>query len=270
MNGGSAAKEDLLEVERLEVVYHKVATAIQGVSLSVPKGGIVAIVGTNGAGKTTTLRAISGFLPAEDVAITDGTIGYRGTEIRGLSPQDLSRRGIVLVPERGKVFETMSVEDNLLFNVPLAERRGTALQQVYDFFPRLAERRDQIAGYMSGGEKQMLAIGMALLCRPALLLLDELSLGLAPIIIREIMSTLKRMNRELDITILLVEQNAMAALSISDRGYVMEGGRIVYAGSVDELLVHQDIQEFYLGGSERSLRSYREVKQYRRKRRWWG
>lgn len=264
-----ASSDALLTVEQLEVVYHKVATAIQSVNLSVPKGKIVAIVGTNGAGKTTTLRAISGFLPAEDVEITDGSIIYKGRQIKKRLPHELSRQGIVLVPERGKVFETMNVEENLLFNISLRERRGDSLDKVYEFFPRLAERRAQTAGYLSGGEKQMLAISMALLCKPELLLLDELSLGLAPIITQDLMAILKRMNQELGITVLLVEQNAMAALAISDFGYVMEGGRVVYSGSVDELLAHQDIQEFYLGG-DTELKSYREVKQYRRKRRWWG
>jgi len=270
MTDDAKGEEKLLEVEQLEVVYHKVATAIQGVSLAVPKGRIVAIVGTNGAGKTTTLRAISGFLPAEDVDITDGSIVYMGQPIGGRPPHELSRRGIVLVPERDKVFETLNVEENLLFNVPLRERGGSALDQVYSYFPRLAERRTQTAGYMSGGEKQMLAIGMALLCNPTLLLLDELSLGLAPIIIRDLMATMKRMNQDLGLTILLVEQNAMAAFAISDYGYVMEGGRVVYTGKVDELLAHQDIKEFYLGGGDRQLKSYRDVKQYKRKRRWWG
>lgn len=265
-----AATEYMLEVEQLEVVYHRVATAIQGVSLKVPESAIVSIVGTNGAGKTTTLRAISGFLTAEDVHITDGTVLYRGRSIAGRPPDQISRQGIVLVPERDKVFETLTVEENLLFNVPLHQRRGPRVQEVYGYFPRLRERRDQIAGYLSGGEKQMLAIGMALLCEPELLLLDELSLGLAPIVTETLMATLKQLNEELGLTILLVEQNAMAALAISSYGYVMEGGRIVYGGTREELLVHQDIREFYLGGGEGQRTSYRDVKQYRRKRRWWG
>lgn len=271
MSGAPAPDQmPLLRVEQLEVVYHKVATAIQGVSLDVPRGGIVTVVGTNGAGKTTTLRAISGFLPAEDVEITGGLISYDGERINGKLPHELSRKGIVLVPERNKVFETLTVEENLMFNVSLHERQGTLLGQVYEYFPQLAARRNQISGYMSGGEKQMLAIGMALLCQPQLLLLDELSLGLAPIITQMLMKTLVRMNRELELTILLVEQNAFAALAVSQYGYVMEGGRVVYGGKVEELLEHQDIKEFYLGGSEHKLKSYREVKQYRRKRRWWG
>lgn len=262
--------EPVLKVERLEVIYNKVATAIQGVSLEVHEGDIVAVVGTNGAGKTTTMRAISGFLPAEDVAITDGTITYRGKRIDGRLPHELSRSGIVLVPERDKVFETLTVEENLLFNVPMRQRDGEGMARVYNYFPQLAERRSQVAGYMSGGEKQMLAIGMALLCSPELLVIDELSLGLAPIIIEHLMETLKQMNDELGLTILLVEQNAMAAFAIASFGYVMEGGRVVYSGKVDELMAHQDIQEFYLGGGTENGKSYRDVKQYSRKRRWWG
>jgi branched-chain amino acid transport system ATP-binding protein len=216
------------------------------------------------------MRAISGFLPAEDVEITDGTITYEGKRIDGHPPFELSRDGIVLVPERNKVFETLTVEENLLFNLPMRQRSGGNMAQVYDYFPQLAERRSQVAGYMSGGEKQMLAIGMALLCKPDMLLIDELSLGLAPIIIEHLMETLKRMNDELGLTILLVEQNAMAAFAIANSGYVMEGGRVVYSGKVADLLAHQDIQEFYLGGADRASRSYRTVKQYSRKRRWWG
>ncbi|NIR32748.1 MAG: ABC transporter ATP-binding protein [Gammaproteobacteria bacterium] len=260
----------LLEVEQLEVVYHKVATAIQGVTLKVRESQVVAVVGTNGAGKTTTLRAISGFLTAEDVAVTDGSIRYRGENIVNKAPHELARRGIVLVPERDKVFETLSVEENLLFNVSMRERRRAALRQVYDYFPAIEQRRTTLAGYLSGGEKQMLAIGMALLCRPQLLLIDELSLGLAPVVVDGIMETLQRLNRDLGFAVLLVEQNAMAALATSHVGYVMEAGQVVYHGTGEELLRHRDIQEFYLGGTQRDLKSYRDVKQYRRKRRWWG
>ncbi len=271
MTPGAERRSPLLEVKQLEVVYHKVATAIQGVTLEVPPASVVAIVGTNGAGKTTTLRAISGFLPAEDVEITDGSIVYKGRRVERRSPHELAREGIVLVPERNKVFETLTVEENLLLGLDARGRDGGVLQQVYAYFPRLAERRRQTAGYLSGGEKQMLAIGAALLCRPELLLLDELSLGLAPVIIEGLMETLRRMNRELGLTVLLVEQNAMAALAISSYGYVMEGGRVVYKGTAAELVGHQDIQEFYLGGGAGAeARSYRRVKQYRRKRRWWG
>jgi branched-chain amino acid transport system ATP-binding protein len=261
--------ENLLEVRQLEVVYHRVATAIQGVSLDVPRGSIVALVGTNGAGKTTTLRAISGFLPSEDARITDGEIKLGDRRINDTPPHQLARSGVILVPERDKVFATLSIAENLAF----AAREGGAitLRRVLDYFPRLAERQSQLAGYLSGGEKQMLAIGMALLCRPTLLLIDELSLGLAPIAIRELMQRLQLISRELALTVLLVEQNAKAALSIADYGYVMESGRVVFYGEAAELMSHPDVREFYLGGTGQSeTRSYRDIKQYRRKRRWWG
>jgi branched-chain amino acid transport system ATP-binding protein len=261
--------EPLLQVRQLEVVYNRVATAIQGVSLDVPEGEIVALVGTNGAGKTTTLRAISGFLPSEDVAITDGVITLRGEPINGRIPHELAKAGIILVPEREKVFATLSVQDNLAF----AAREGAAItvDRIHGYFPRLRERSSQLAGYLSGGEKQMLAISMALLCRPTVLLIDELSLGLAPIAIKELMERLQQITRELRLTVLLVEQNAKAALSIADHGYVMESGRIVFSGKAAELLSHPDVREFYLGGAgQAENKSYRDIKQYRRKRRWWG
>jgi branched-chain amino acid transport system ATP-binding protein len=260
---------NLLEVRQLEVVYHRVATAIQGVSLDVPEGSLVALIGTNGAGKTTTLRAISGFLPSEDAEITDGEIVYRKKRVNGRMPDYLARSGIILVPERDKVFATLSVRENLEF---AARGKGPITQErVLSYFPRLSERSNQLAGYLSGGEKQMLAIGMALLCRPELLLIDELSLGLAPIAVKDLMGRLHRINKELNLTILLVEQNAHAALAIADYAYVMEGGSIVFYGPAAELRSHPDIQEFYLGGAEQgAAKSYREIKQYRRKRRWWG
>jgi len=261
--------DNLLEVRQLEVVYHRVATAIQGVSLDVPAGAIVALVGTNGAGKTTTLRAISGFLPSEDAEITDGEIRLAGRRINGAPPHQLARAGVILVPERDKVFATLSVAENLAF----AARRGGAitLERVLGYFPLLAERRSVLAGYLSGGEKQMLAIGMALLCRPTVLLVDELSLGLAPIVIKELMGRLQQVCRELQLTVLLVEQNAKAALTIADYGYVMESGRVVFSGQAAELMSHPDVREFYLGGTGQSdAKSYRDIKQYRRKRRWWG
>ena len=261
--------EILLEVRQLEVVYNRVATAVQGVSLDVPKGSIVALVGTNGAGKTTTLRAISGFLSSEDAEITDGDITFGGRRINGDLPHQLARAGIILVPERDKVFATLSVADNLEF---ATRESGTiTLERVLGYFPRLAERKSQLAGYLSGGEKQMLAIGMALLCRPTLLLIDELSLGLAPIVIKELMERLRQISKEFGLTVLLVEQNANAALAIADYGYVMESGRVVFYGKAAELISHPDVREFYLGGTgQTETKSYRDIKQYRRKRRWWG
>src|SRR5262245_11036578 len=260
---------NLLEVRQLEVVYNRVATAIQGVSLDVPNGAIVALVGTNGAGKTTTLRAISGFLPSEDAEITDGEIVLAGRRIEREPPHQLARAGLILVPEREKVFATLSVQENLAFAA--REGGGITRERVLTYFPRLAERQAQLAGYLSGGEKQMLAIGMALLCRPTLLLIDELSLGLAPIAIKELMERLQQISRELRLTVLLVEQNAKAALSIADHGYVMESGRVLFSGKAADLLSHPDVREFYLGGAGQvEKKSYRDIKQYRRKRRWWG
>lgn len=261
--------QNLLQVRQLEVVYNRVATAVQGVSLDIPEGTIVALVGTNGAGKTTTMRAISGFLPSEDVAITDGEITLQGRRVNGQLPHQLARAGLILVPERDKVFGTLSVTDNLEF----AARSDShiKLDRVLSYFPRLTERKNSLAGYLSGGEKQMLAVGMALLCNPTVLLIDELSLGLAPIVVKDLLERLQAICKEFGLTVLLVEQNAKAALAIADYGYVMESGRVVFDGPAKELMNHPDVKEFYLGGTgQTATKSYRDIKQYRRKRRWWG
>jgi branched-chain amino acid transport system ATP-binding protein len=258
----------LLELENVEVVYHHVATAVQGVSLRVPERSIVALLGTNGAGKTTTLRAISGFLGGDNAHVAAGRIAFRGETITGRRPHEIARRGLVLVPERDKVFETLTVQENLAALVP-GPRRLVSQQQVFEYFPVLAERRRQLAGYLSGGERQMLALATALLCQPSLLLVDELSLGLAPMVVEALMRLVGRLRDELGLAVLLVEQNAAAALGIADAGYVIEHGRIVYDGSVQRLLAHEDIREFYLGVGHRAARKrYTEVKQYRRRRRW--
>ena len=265
----------VLELENLEVVYHHVATAVQGVSLRVPPRTIVALLGTNGAGKTTTLRAISGFLGADDAQIVDGRVVFLGATVTGRPPHELARRGLVLVPERDKVFETLTVQENLRALVP--GRHGDAgathapvtLDQVFNYFPLLAERRRQLAGYLSGGERQMLALATALLCRPRVLLVDELSLGLAPLVIESLMTLVVRLRDELGLAVLLVEQNAAAALAVANYGYVMEHGRIVYDGPADRLIAHEDVREFYLGVGHRAGRKrYTEVKQYQRRRRW--
>jgi branched-chain amino acid transport system ATP-binding protein len=263
---GSGDSAPQLEVRQLEVVYHDVATAVQGISIEVAPGSIVAMIGTNGAGKTTTLRAISGFLPAEDVAVTDGAISFDGRSLRGLLPHQISRLGVVLVPERDKLFQTLTVRENLEFS--LTRTRQPIRDAVYEYFPRLAERQKQVAGYLSGGEKQMLAIGMALVCEPKLLLVDELSLGLAPIVTTEIMAILQTINRNLGLAMLIVEQNAAAALRIASFGYVLESGRVVFKGEAEKLLQHEDMREFYLGSGKAG--SYRDIRQYTRKRRWWG
>ncbi|HEU5195635.1 MAG TPA: ABC transporter ATP-binding protein [Methylomirabilota bacterium] len=259
----------LLALENVEVVYHRVATAIQSVSLQVPERGLVALLGTNGAGKTTTLRAISGFLGADDAAIVAGRVVFLGETLNGRRPHEVARRGVVLVPERDKVFETLTVQENLKALVPGRGREGLDLERVLHYFPVLADRRRQLAGYLSGGERQMLALASALLCRPRVLLVDELSFGLAPLIVENLMDLVRRLRDELGIAVVLVEQNAGAALGIADYGYVMEHGRIVYDGPRERLLAHEDVREFYLGlGGGADRRSYIDVKQYRRRRRW--
>ena len=263
----------LLELANVEVAYHHVATAIQGVSLQVAERSIVTLLGTNGAGKTTTLRAISGFLGGDNARVVDGRISFLGRVINGRPPHELCRRGLVLAPERDKVFETLTVAENLRALVP-GRRDGAAgprvtLDQVLHYFPVLADRRRQLAGYLSGGERQMLALATALLCQPVVLLVDELSLGLAPLVVEHLMGLVRRLRDELGLAVLLVEQNAGAALEIADHGYVMEHGRIVYDAPARELMAHADVREFYLGLGERALRKrYTEVKQYRSRRRW--
>jgi len=263
----------LLELTNVEVAYHHVATAILGVSLRVPARSIVALLGTNGAGKTTTLRAVSGFLGADNARVVDGRISFLGQLINGRPPHELCRRGLVLAPERDKVFETLTVHENLRALVP-GRRDGVAgtpvtIDQVLHYFPILADRRRQLAGYLSGGERQMLALATALLCQPAVLLVDELSLGLAPLVVETLMMLVRRLRDELGLAVLLVEQNAGAALEIADHGYVMEHGRIVYDAPARQLMAHADVREFYLGLGERTLRKrYTDVKQYRSRRRW--
>lgn len=263
----------LLQVEKIEVVYKRAITAVQGVTLSVAERQIVTLLGTNGAGKTTTLRAISGFLGIDDARVTEGTITFAGTRIESRTPHEITSRGVVLVPEREKVFPNLTVVENLAAPVPraanAAERRRLN-EQTYYFFPRLAELRGRVAGLLSGGERQMLAIAGALMCRPQLLLVDELSLGLAPVIVQDLARRLIAIRNELGIAILLVEQSAAAALEIADYAYVMENGRVVLDGDRERLKGHQDVQEFYLGQAGGERRSYREVKQYRRSRRWYG
>jgi branched-chain amino acid transport system ATP-binding protein len=262
----------LLAVEKLEVVYQRAITAVQGISLSVQRGQIVALLGTNGAGKSTTLRAISGFLGIDDARVTDGAVLFKQRRIENWAPNAVTRLGIALVPERDKVFPNLTVAENLAvpFAPSLRDRRSSQ-DLVYQYFPRLAQLRGRTAGLLSGGERQMLALGSALVCRPDLLLVDELSLGLAPVVVEDLMARLQEIRRDLGITILMVEQSAIAALAIADHGYVLENGRVVLDGGAERLRAHGDIQEFYLGQStDRERRSYRQVKQYRRSRRWYG
>jgi branched-chain amino acid transport system ATP-binding protein len=256
----------LLKVEKLEVTYHRVITAVQGVSLEVAQGSIVALIGNNGAGKTTTLRAISGFLGLDDARVTEGRIVFGEVSIGNLAPHRISRLGIALVPERSKIFENLSVEENLAVVVG---GDGSRKDTVYELFPALRALRAREAGYLSGGERQMLAIGSALMAAPKLLLIDELSLGLAPLVVRELVERLRAIRARFGTTMLVVEQNAQVALQLADYGYVMENGRVVLDGTPERLRSHGDVQEFYLGGGA-ARRSYRDVKQYRRSRRWYG
>ena len=245
----------LLKVDKLEVVYHRVITAVQGVTLEVAKGSIVALLGTNGAGKTTTLRAISGFIGMDDARVTQGSITYRGERIENRPPHRITSLGIAIVPERSKVFENLTVDENLEAAVP---RRGArfAKDVVYEHFPALVRQRRREAGYLSGGERQMLAIGRILRTGARLLLLDEPTEGLAPVIVQQIGATLRRLKRE-GFTVLLFEQNFRFAATVADRHYVMEHGRVV------------DMIPNGAGSGERR-RNYRDVKQYRRSRRWYG
>jgi len=245
---------DLLRIENLEVVYNDVVLVLKGLSLAAEAGKITALLGANGAGKSTTLKAISGLL-------------------HGRPPEEIVRRGVFQVMEGRRIFQDLNVEENLrcgAFTRPRGEFRES-LDKVYGYFPRLKERRRQIAGYMSGGEQQMLAIGRAIMARPRLLLLDEPSLGLAPLLVEEIFEIIQRFNQAEGVTVLLVEQNARVALSVASRGYIMEGGRIVMDGAAEELLGNPDVQEFYLGmGASGQRKSYRNIKHYRRRKRWLG
>jgi branched-chain amino acid transport system ATP-binding protein len=264
----------VLALDGVEVVYNRVALVLKGVSLQVGEGSVVALLGGNGAGKTTTLKAVSGLLAAERGEVTRGQISWQGEPIVRLTPPQIVGRGVVQVLEGRRVFEHLSCEDNLLVGAHTAggPRAGRqALQMVFDYFPRLAERRRQRAGYLSGGEQQMLAIGRALMARPKVMLLDEPSLGLAPVLVDEIFDIVARLNREEGVTVLIVEQNAEAALAIAHHGYVMEDGRVVLEGPAAELARNQDVAEFYLGLSGvGDKRSYRDLKTYRRRKRWLG
>ena len=257
----------MLRLNNVEVVYDNVVLVLRGLSLEVGRGQIVCLLGTNGTGKSTTLKAISGLLAPEDGEVTDGSIELEGEPIHGLPPHDVVRRGVFQVMEGRRVFEHLTVEENL--RVGAYTSTSMNLDKVFDTFPRLNDCRKKLAGFLSGGEQQMLAIGRALMSEPKLLLLDEPSLGLAPLIVEEIFAVLRRLNEADGATILLVEQNAARALDISHYGYVMENGRVVLEGKPEELRENADVKEFYLGLSELGGRkSYRAVKHYRRRKRW--
>lgn len=264
--------EPLLVVNNIEVIYHNVILVLKGMSLQVHEGQMVAILGNNGAGKTTTLKAISGLLKSEDGEVTDGSILFRGKRIDRKYPEQIVRMGIFQVMEGRRVFEDLTVEENLVAgghtNKSRAKMRDD-MAMVYEYFPRLKARKNVLAGYISGGEQQMLVIGRGLMSTPTLMLLDEPSMGLSPLLVSEIFRIIQQINKEKGVTILLVEQNARLALSIADHGYVMENGRIVLDDTVEKLRENADVREFYLGLTEvGKKKSYRDVKHYKRRKRW--
>jgi branched-chain amino acid transport system ATP-binding protein len=267
-----AARKPALAVNNIEVIYNEVILVLKGLSLEVAEGSIVALLGANGAGKTTTLKAISGLLKAESGEVTDGTIEYRGERIDLLTPEAIVKRGICQIMEGRRVFEDLTVDENLKAGAHVRRERKSFqrdYETVMNYFPRLRERRHQKAGYLSGGEQQMLVIGRALMARPRLLMLDEPSLGLSPLLVREIFEIVEKVNREEGTTTLLVEQNANIALSIAHYGYIMEDGRVVLDGPVEKLRENEDVKEFYLGLTEVGTRkSFREIKHYKRRKRW--
>lgn len=259
----------LLRVTKLEVVYHHVSIAVQGISFDVAEAELFVIIGRNGAGKTTVLRAISGFLGSDNAEIVDGRVEFRERVLNMLPPQQIARTaGIILVPEREKVFDTLTVEENL--SVSISDRKWRREKdRIYEYFPLLHRiKRGSLGGFLSGGERQMVAIAQALLCSPKLLLVDELSLGLSPLVLRDLFAVLCKINKELALTILLVEQNAGAALSIADYAAVMENGRIVLDGLPETLSQNEDVREFYLGLKGEEQRNYSNVKRYSRTNKW--
>ena len=262
----------MLVLNNIEVIYDRIILVIKGVSLTVPDGGMVALLGANGAGKTTTLKAISGLLRPERGEVTKGSIEFLGARIDRLPPHAIVERGIAQVFEGRRVFPHLTADENLLAGAHTRRDLGEIrrdIERVYAYFPRLRERRRVEAGYLSGGEQQMLAIGRGLMARPKLMLLDEPSLGLAPLLVEEIFGIIHRLNEEERVTVLLVEQNAAAALTLARYAYVMESGRIVMDGPVEVLRGNPDVKEFYLGLTEvGARRSYRDVKHYRRRKRW--
>ncbi len=262
----------MLTVDNIEVVYDHVALVLKGVSLTVPTGGVVALLGANGAGKTTTLKAVSNLLHAERGEVTKGKIVFEGEEVQNLSPNELVRRGCIQVMEGRHCFGHLSVEDNLLTGAfTRTDGRGAVkadLERVYAFFPRLKQRRKSQAGYTSGGEQQMVAIGRALMSRPKMILLDEPSMGLAPQIVDEIFEIVHRLNVDEGVSFLLAEQNTAVALRHATHGYILESGRIVLDGEAKALAENEDVKEFYLGVAAEGRKSFKEVKHYKRRKRW--
>ncbi len=268
----NSGDQPLLDINNIEVIYNHVILVLRGVSLSVPKGGIVALLGANGAGKSTTLKSISNLLQAERGEVTKGSIHFKGESVESLSPNDLVRRGCIQVMEGRHCFEHLSVEENLMTGA-YTRRDGSAavksdLDLVYTYFPRLKERRSSQAGYTSGGEQQMTAIGRALMSRPDMILLDEPSMGLAPQLVEEIFEIVKKLNEEEGVSFLLAEQNTNVALKYATYGYILESGRVVLDGEAKALRENQDVKEFYLGIGGEGRKSFRDVKHYKRRKRW--
>ncbi|WP_189049940.1 ABC transporter ATP-binding protein [Aliidongia dinghuensis] len=258
----------LLTVNNLEVVYNDVILVLRGLNLKVPEGEIVALLGANGAGKSTTLKAISGLLKAEDGQITRGDVLFRGERLNGLDPDQIVRRGIFQVMEGRRIVADMTVHENLRLGAHTRRDGGVRddLDRVYGYFPRLKERTG-LAGYLSGGEQQMLAIGRAIMARPKLILMDEPSMGLSPLLVKEVFLIIRRLARDLGLTILLVEQNARLALEAASYGYIMEQGKIVLDGTADALKSNEDVKEFYLGQGE-ARKSFKGLKSFKRRKRW--
>ena len=265
-------EENLLQVNNIEVIYNHVILVLKGVSLNVPQGGITALLGGNGAGKSTTLKAISNLLLSERGDVTKGAIEYRGQKVAGLSPAELVRRGVIQVMEGRHCFGHLTVEENLLTGaytrkISRSELKAS-LELVYEYFPRLRDRRKSLAGYTSGGEQQMVAIGRALMSAPEMVLLDEPSMGLAPQLVEEIFTIVKDLNEKEGVSFLLAEQNTNVALRFAHYGYILESGRVVMDGPAMDLRENPDVKEFYLGMSDEGRKSFRDVRSYRRRKRW--
>ena len=264
------AKESILSINNIEVVYDDVILVLRGISLEVPKGEIVTLLGPNGAGKSTTLKAVSGLLKTEDGEVTKGTIHFKGESIGNRDPDEIVRRGIFQVMEGRRLIEDMNIIENLRLGAYTRRDKHIKddIEKVFHYFPRLKERRTSLAGYLSGGEQQMLAIGRAVMARPEMILLDEPSMGLSPLLVKEVFGIIRSINQEQGITMLLVEQNANMALQCASYGYVMESGKIALDGTGEELLNNEDMKEFYLSGGDKDRKSFKNLKSYKRRKRW--
>ncbi len=266
---GESATEPMLVVDNIEVVYDHVIQVLRGMSLQVMPGSITALLGANGAGKSTTLKAISGLLRTENGEVERGDIRFAGQSITHLPPEKIVRQGIFQVMEGRRIVQDMTIQENLRLGAFTQKQSNVReeIEKIYHYFPRLKERTG-LAGYLSGGEQQMLAIGRAMMARPKLMLMDEPSMGLSPLLVKEVFSIVRRLNRDLGITILLVEQNANMALGIAQYGYIMEQGKIVLDGRAEDLRNNEDVKEFYLGGGSGERKSFKDIKSFRRRKRW--